>query len=229
MAKKDVSMKTFAFLCAFAAVALGADGITKSQDSVEICNSLGSCAADTLVLTNNTSGAAALDSAYVLVEQFDTSGMGMHFVQYGFDACWFEANFTKDFLWRSERVGSDTFKLSKQYFYPRDAVPLSMGPGESCTMVRLQIGLYLVSAHYPVLPKHFRGTLRLHFSNGQIVSVLLRTKEPPTGITHAGFAKPSVSPIPTHSYFLANGRCVQRQDIRKKPGIHNVIIRGIKH
>jgi hypothetical protein len=114
----------------------------------------------------------------------------------------------------------------KDYFYPGDAVPLSMGPGDSCDIMRLQMGRCLVSDRIPFYPKYFRGTLRLYFSNGQILDILLWTNDLRTGVSVSGNNCRRIPVAKVNSYFLVNGRCIKKPDSRNILKVHNFIIQG---
>jgi hypothetical protein len=150
----------------------GATGISSSRDSVLLHNSLPGSASDSFTLTNNTAGAVYLDSACAIFEDFDSSGIWPG----GLQMHWVENHSTREFLWKMEKTGS-AYTLKKDFFYPAGAVPLSISPGQSCDILRLEIGIYLVSNHYPIYPPYFRGTLRLFFNTGISIDILLRTAD----------------------------------------------------
>jgi hypothetical protein len=178
-------MKHFLFLLLFAFSGIFADGITWSADSLRICNSLIFKESDSLVFKNNTSNAIYLDSAYVLMDEFDTSGMTPFSGISNFELHWIENsenNHGGDFGWIMEELDKNKYKLNKSYFYPVNSVPISLIPGESCEITQFKIGIHLVSEYPPQYPKYLHGILRLFFSNAQFVDIIIYTNDVRTPI-----------------------------------------------
>lgn len=157
--------------------------ITISKDGLKIYTNQASSFADKVFIKNNSTDTIGLDSAHVLLAELDSSGMGKYFYQEKrFEAHWTENANRADFGWYLNEIEHDTYKLVKKYFYPNNAIPLRCSPGDSCDLDRLEIGIYLVSAHYPVYPKYLSGDLQLFFSNKQAITIKLYSDDLRTSI-----------------------------------------------
>jgi hypothetical protein len=139
-----------------------------SKDSLKVYNNSISSFMDLITINNNSEDSIVLDSAYLLVDIFDTTGL------YGkIETHWVEHNYG-DFKWYLKKTGENKYKLEKNYFSPNDtAVPLRFFPKDSCVLMGLRIGNYLVSSQIPKYSKYLKGSLQLYFSNNQIVNIRL--------------------------------------------------------
>jgi hypothetical protein len=195
---KETTMRATLFVFVTVISAFGATGISSSTDSIRLHNSIAGQPSDSFTLTNNTGGAVSLDSAIVIIREFDSSGIWAG----GMQLCWGENGSTRQFLWNMEKNGS-IYKLKKNYVYPSTAVPLVMGPGEKCSVGRFEIGMYLASSHYPIYPAYFSGILRLYFNSGTIVEIVVQTDDLRNRGYNSRFAGLWLIDQPTHGGYEA--------------------------
>ena len=154
-----------------------------SKDSVNVGKNYSSTIADRLFVINLTKDSIALDSAYVILDIIDTSGMGNYMIKNSqIEIYWMEYKNKSDFGWYLNEISKNKYKLYKNYFYPNDAIPVMCPPEDSCDLTRLQIGIYLESAHYPVYPNYLHGTILLYFNNNQTASINIYSDDLRTSI-----------------------------------------------
>jgi hypothetical protein len=225
---KEMNMKHFLFLLLFAFSGVLADGIIWSADSLRICNSLIFRKSDSLVLTNNASLTIFLDSAYVLVDQLDTSELTAPLGLFNFETYWVEYTLEfihrGDFLWSMETIDKSKFKLVKKDYNPANAQPISLMPEEKLRMNDLTIGVNPFGEYRPVYPKYLRGKLRLFFSNAQIVDIILYTNDLRTPIISNS---KNVRKIPVRAQkcsFLVNGKYIRNLGDRNRNKVHNIVV-----
>jgi hypothetical protein len=205
--------RSVAFILFFGSPIFSQD-LTVSKDSIQIYNNLYSSYADEVVFTSHSSTPIHLDSAFVLIAEMDTVGFTWSFAQKKMQVEW-KGNYgsTQLYLWKMDSVGPDKYKLIEQEFRPPTDTPLSFsGTGTTSRMFFLQIGFCFVCDRTPAYPKYLRGTMRLYFSNGQVMELKLWSNDLRTGVKPKGFREhySSFSPHPlAFSYrYLANGRRV---------------------
>ncbi len=152
-----------------------AQGITLSKDSLQICNNILYAFADYIQLINGTSAAVHLDSAFLLIDQMDTTGSGL----YGglpnrFQIHWTQVKPLRYDQWSLEKLTGETYRLSpvasSNSILP--SVDFS-APGETLTIGEVELGICLGCSGLPWYPLYFTGKLQFHFSNGQIVTIRL--------------------------------------------------------
>ena len=185
------------------------DTISLSKDSLKVKTDLLDASVDQLILINTSDESVSLDSAYFLVDVFDTTGMSgkpeLHWVeeQYG------------DFGWYLHEIGQNTYRLEKKFFSPRDtAVPLRLFPMDSCIVLDLQIGYRLVSEYVPLYPKCVQGSLQLFFSNKQTVTVRLYSDDLQTKTARGIRAHRRIETACSHGYLLLNGKRTMNKKVR---------------
>lgn len=145
-----------------------------SKDSLRVCNNASSSSGDYIIIRNNSGDSIALDSVYLLFDDFDTSGMTKYLPSDGkLETHWMEYSNESDFGWHLTEIGKNKYKLIKDYFYPNNAIPLRCAPNDSGDLQNFEIGIYLVSAHYPIYPKYLKGSLLLYFNNKETIEIKL--------------------------------------------------------
>jgi hypothetical protein len=120
---------------------------------------------------------------------------------------------TQLYLWKMDSVGPNKCKLIKQEFRPPMDTPLSFsGIGTISRMFFLEIGFCFVCDRTPAYPKYIRGTMRLYFSNGQVVELKLWSQDLRVAVRPKGFAQlPSTvnyDSWSTVNFFSINGRSI---------------------
>ena len=222
-------MKAFLTLLLFIGIAAGAGDITASKDSLRVYNNDFSSFFDMLTIRDTGGNPVALDSVIILLDEFDTAGMGNYSAgAAGFEVHWIDTIQKGDFSWSMNETATNRFRLVKKFFSPNDtAIPLRMAPGDSCGLSRFRIGYYLVSAHYPLYPRYLHGTLQLYFDNGQILELQLKSEDLRTVVIaplKIGTTGTSGSARLTGRGFLLNGRAVIAA-----PDASNEFIRKLKN
>ena len=92
-----------------------ANDITVSKDSLKVYNDLLSSFADIITVRNGSALTVALDSAYVLLNEFDTTGMASRLSGNGsMEVCWIDTINKCDFLWHLNETEGNRFRLSKK-------------------------------------------------------------------------------------------------------------------
>lgn len=143
------------------------ENIILSKDSLKASN-------DSLFIINNSEKSIALDSAYIIFSHFDTTGMHDYLSSGGkLEIYWMEHSNEADFKWDLQTIEENRYKLIKNYFYPNNATPIQCAPYDSCCLNKFEIGIYLLSAHYPIYPKFLKGTLMLYFNNNEMLEIRL--------------------------------------------------------
>jgi hypothetical protein len=212
-------MKSFLFFILALATYVFSIDITISKDSIKVYNDLFSSRSDGIIIKNNSEDTISLDSAYLIFDVFDTSGMSMYLTNNRkLEAFWLESN-NGDFSWYLNEIGTNKYKLIKNFFGPGNKpIPVFCPPKDSCFFNDFRIGIFLIGSERPVFPKYVKGNLHLFFTNNEniqinfysdnfsnlIVSKICRTRELKTNHIHG--------------YFSLNGK--QIKHINKK---HNKI------
>jgi hypothetical protein len=212
------SLFAMAVLC----LTVSAQDITVSKDSIRVYNNLAMSFADEVVFTSHASAAVHLDSARIAISEMDTVGFSHAISINGFQACW-RTNVPsfQSFVWTMDVTGPNTYLLTKNIFDPGSAEPLVFsGNNTTSQIVGLEIGMFLFGETRPQYPKYIKGTLRLFFSNGQVVELRLWSQDLRTAVKPKNFSttQPSNSRrfgVPegvstsSRSYrYLVNGRRV---------------------
>ena len=175
--------------------------LSLSKDSLKVYNNSFDSFRDQIIIKNNSNDSIFLDSAYLLFDVFDTTGMHSkiktHWIEYMYG----------DFGWDLIEIGKNKYKLEKDYFSPNDtAIPLRFFPKDSCVLLDFQIGNYLVSALMPIYPKYISGFLQLYFSNNQIVEIKLYSDDLRANTISNITVRRNNHIELNHEYYLLNGR-----------------------
>lgn len=168
------------FIIMLFAVSVAAQGITPSKDSLKIYNNPVSSFADNIFLINGTSGAVYLDSAFVQIDQMDTTGSG----EFGGLAnrllmSWSLEKPSRKDLWSLEKLADDTWRLKPAASSSsiRPSVDFS-APGETLSIGFVEVGTCLGCSGIPTwYPPYFAGKLIFHFSNSQTVVIRLYSSD----------------------------------------------------
>jgi len=150
--------------------------IVASKDSLKVYNNPVSSFADYIVLVNGTATAVHLDSAYLRIEEMDTTGSG-EFGGLGsrFHLQWKRTLPARDDVWSLNSVAADTYRLTPAASSSSIRPSLDFSaPGESLSVAFVEIGTCLGCSGVPTwYPPYFRGTLELFFNIGQTVIIRL--------------------------------------------------------
>jgi hypothetical protein len=203
-------MNKLFFAIAVLCLAVSAQDLTVSKDSIQVYNNLFSSYADEVTFTSNSSTPIRLDSVFVLIAEMDTVGFTWSFAQKKMQVEW-KGNYgsTQRYLWKMDSVGPDKYKLTKQEFIPPADTPLTFpGIGTTSRLFFLQIGFCFVCDRTPAYPKYFRGTMQLYFSNGQVVELSLYSADLRTSVKSKGLPKNRANLQNSNVRYLADGRKV---------------------
>jgi hypothetical protein len=179
----NLSPITYIWILALCLIASAQD-LTVSKDSIKVYNNSISSFADEVIFTSQTSTPVHLDSMFILIAEMDTVGFAWAFQQKLMQVEW-KGNYgsTQRYLWKMDSVGPDKYKLIKQEFRPPTDTPLTFsGSGTTSRMFFLQIGFCFVCDRTPAYPKYIKGTMRLFFSNSQVVELKLWSQDLRTGV-----------------------------------------------
>ncbi len=153
-----------------------AQNITVSKNSLKIYNNPVSSFADEIRLQNQTAAAVDLDSAFLLVDEMDTTGSGA----YGglgerFYIRWKLINPVRCDMWSLDNFTADTYRLKPSSSSSSIRPSLYFAaPGDSLVVGFVEIGTCLGCSGIPTwYPPYFRGRLQLHFDNGQVLIIRL--------------------------------------------------------
>ncbi len=169
--------KRFFFIAATISVCgVAAQNITISKDSLKICNDSLSSFADGISLICNTSGTITLDSAFIATDTMDTTGSAWYVTENRLQVVWREHLEMPDFyFWNLVKSGPDRYRLFLQETRSTEIYPMKFTaqiPQRRITA--MEIGGCLGCSGLPTwYPPFFRGSLILHFSSGQTISLRL--------------------------------------------------------
>lgn len=185
--------------------------ITLSKDSLKVYANTMSSFRDQITIKNSSEDTIALDSAYLLFDTFDTTGMSSSLPPNDtFECFWIDQINERDFSWYLHEIDANTFKLTKKYFSPDSAKQLRCSPNDSCDLFDFQIGIFLVSAHYPIYPKYVKGSLLLFFTNNETVTIKLYSDDLRTNVVaKSNIVKQNKSDYTEYSVML-QGQKIQR-------------------
>jgi hypothetical protein len=199
-----------------------AQAIWVSSDSALVYNKPLSSIAGKVIFVNQSASSVHLDSTHVIIEEMDTVGLTFVLAHKALQTFWRAGNlgFYPYFIWSMDSVGVNDFRLKKGEFHPDTAVPLSFAAqGDTAEIFFLQIGFCFICDMTPVYPRHFKGIMKLYFSNGQTISLRLYTNDPLTPVRHTAPAIKKQQSAATGIRYLANGRQMPKitaaQNIRK--------------
>ena len=152
---------------------LFAQDITVSKDSLWVYNSIVSSKADEVIFTSESSAPITLDSARIVVDEIDTTGLP---AGQRMEAAW-SANPAMNpfFIWHLESAGNNEYLLKKGSFLPSGVdMPLTFKKnGDSSRIFKFSVGYCLLPECRPLYPRYLRGALQLFFSNSQVVALRL--------------------------------------------------------
>jgi len=181
--------------------------ITVSKDSILVYNNPISSFADEVTFNWNSFIPVHLDSAFILIEEMDTSGFGVFIEWNHLELSWKEPSRTQQFIWSMENVGPDYYRLSKKVFYPTTAEPLSFSDNEeSHQMFFLEIGYCFQCAVMPRYPDCIKGLLALYFSNGQVVELRLVSNDLRTSVINTTIFSSQNNSTTGGIRYLINGK-----------------------
>jgi hypothetical protein len=193
---------------------LYAQDITVSKDSIQVYNNSLSSFADQITFTSHSSTPIHLDSAFVLVEDLDTTGYGRPRLELAWRAT---QPMSQQFVWGMDTAGPNNYRLVKDVFYPGTTEPLVFsGNGATSQIFFLEIGFCFQCELFPKYPRYIKGKLKLFFSNGQIMELKIKSNDLRTavrnriGVSVSGHGQTN-KPYEGNSRFryLANGRRVE--------------------
>ena len=192
-----------------------ADDITVSKDSLKVYNNDVSSVADMIVIKNNSDRTIDLDSAYIVLSEYDTTATQPYLLQGGtMEIHWADPIKKSDFGWYCNEAAHNIFKLSKKYFSPNDtAVPLHTTSGDSCAIVKFRIGFNLVSSRIPMYPNYVYGTLQLFFNNNQVVTIVLYSDDLRVNTVIKCGRNGTDANACCHTYFLINGKKIVNAEL----------------
>jgi hypothetical protein len=174
--KDSVFSKKILLVAAMAVSCFAAQGITVSVDSLRI-NTFGSISNDTVKLLSTASVEITLDSAFIVIDSMDT--MVRDDV---LQVMWQENLEINDkYYWDLKKCDSNRFRMVRRYSSTSLKPPLFFSAQEpQRRIVWMELGGALWGyADLPTShPYFFRGTLFLHFGNGQIITLRLYSQEP---------------------------------------------------
>jgi hypothetical protein len=202
--------------CLFAVAAIGTaafgQDITVSKDSIKAYNMIISSVPDEVIFTSHTSTPIHFDSGFVQIVELDTAGYGRPGLQVAWEAT---SPMSQQFVWSLVGAGQDNYRMVKLAFYPGSTEPLTFsGIGTTSRMFHLQVGYCFQCELYPKYPRYIRGTLRLFFSNGQVIELSLRSADLRTAVRR-GVSVPALDKGQSNRgnfRYLANGRRVSAHD-----------------
>lgn len=197
--------KSFFTVLAFFSLISGQD-ITVSKDSIQVYNSPLSSYADEVIFTSHSSAPIHLDSAFAQIAELDTVGYGRPWAQLAWSTT---LPVDQQFVWGMVGIAPNNYRLVKDVFYPGTTEPLVFsGNGATSQMFYLEIGFCFQCELYPKYPRYFRGTLRLFFSNGQVIELRIKSNDLRTSVRHRDFVVRKDNLHNGNVRYLANGRRV---------------------
>lgn len=173
-------MNKTVFLILLLAGGIVAQGITLSKDSLKIYNNPVLSYSDYILLINGSSAAVHLDSAFLIINQMDTTGSG----EFGglpnrFQVTWAQAKPSKYDRWSLEKRTDEIYRLlpADTSSSTRPSVDFS-APGDTLSIGGVELGTCLGCSGIPTwCPPYFTGKFQFYFSNGQIVTIQLYSSD----------------------------------------------------
>jgi hypothetical protein len=207
------------------------EDIRISKDSLWVYNSYISSKADAITLKSNSSAAVRLDSANIIVEEMDTTGLGLS-PGSSMEVAWgANSGLTPFFIWNTESIGNNEFTLKKRSFLPQGSEPLSFKQaGDSSQIFKCSIGYCLLPECRPLYPTYFKGKLKLFFSNNQMVTVKLYSDDLRTPV-RASVRRGSIatSKNTAIAVFSIDGRKISSMDqLKRMNGVLVVLLQSGK-
>lgn len=158
------------------AATIAAGDITISKDSLRVYNNPISSYADGIMLVNHAMSAVHLDSAFILFDDFDTTGSGKYGLDGRLQAQWKERNSPVGYTyWNLEKTGGSLYNMTQQISAASNPVPLGFtGLDDSLQIVMMEIGTCLGCSGLPTwYPPFVKGKMELRFSSGQTLFIKL--------------------------------------------------------
>jgi hypothetical protein len=205
---------------------LPAQDITISKDSIRVYNNPIMEMADWVIFTSHTSTAIHLDSAYVRIDEMDTVGLGHPGVEFSWKS---NVPLGQEFVWLIDTAGQDSHRLIKTTYYPSSAEPLSFSGADTTDEIfMLEIGYCFQCELFPKLVRYFRGSLKLFFSNGQIITIKLKSFDMRTSVRQGNLVsvRDKGQSNTTKHRCLVNGRRVAESGLTGRQMRARVIVGG---
>ena len=196
-----------------------------TKDSVNVGINYSSRDTSKYFIKNNSYDSIALDSAYVIFDVLDNSNLEYYIENNKIEIYWMEYTNKSDFGWYLTEIDKMQYKLIKKNFYPNDAIPIKISPKDSCDLTLLQIGIYLVSAHYPVYPNYLHGRLCLYFNNNKTFTINIYSDDFRNLIKIKTINKFKIKPNNHEEIFKLNGK-IASKDYKNVNNIY--IVKSIK-
>jgi hypothetical protein len=210
-------------------LSLFAQDITVSKDSLWVYNSIVSSKADEVIFTSDSSAPITLDSARIVVDEIDTTGLP---AGQRMEAAWStNPAMNPFFIWYLENAGNNEYLLKKGAFLPSGVeMPLTFEKnGDSSRIFKFSFGYCLLPDCRPLYPLFFRGTLKLFFSNSQAIELRLYSddlrKKASTSPRHGSI---TVSQVLKFTLFDLKGRQLYEWECDGRLGEGNVPVNALK-
>jgi hypothetical protein len=155
---------------------IAAQNVTVSKDSLNIYNDHLSSFADEVAFVCNTSASTSLDSAFITIDEIDTAGSTWYVTEDRLQVRWLDhLQIPNMYYWNLVKSGPDRFRLIRRDSSTSDIQPLSFSAQiPQRRIVMMEIGGCLGCSGLPTwYPPFLRGSLILHFSSGQTISLRL--------------------------------------------------------
>ena len=208
-------------VCLLLMAAAYGEGIGISKDSLLVFNRPVS-STDGLNIYNNTSDSTWIDSALMLFEVIDTTGLSYFLENNKLQTVWREFHIGSEHhlvTWNMTGIGENRYTLhdENEGLLPSNACRI--GPGESASINQLQIGFCFVCNSMPRYPQYVKGVLRLYFHAGEQLNIHLYSVDlGPTAVAAAGRSAGSFAEAKevrgAGCRFLVNGRKVDDAGVR---------------
>jgi hypothetical protein len=208
--RKGLCMSKPVFIILILYAILSAQDITVSKDSILVYNNSLSSYADEVTFTSHSAAAIHLDSAFVLVEELDTTGYGRPGMQLAWRAT---LPLAQQFVWAMDTAGPNNYRLVKDVFYPGTTEPLTFsGNGATSQIFFLEIGFCFQCEIMPKYLRYIKGKLKFYFSNGQIVELKIKSNDLRTAVRRRSLVSASDKGLYKGEFrCLANGKRVNNK------------------
>ncbi|MBN1757002.1 MAG: hypothetical protein JW863_01710 [Chitinispirillaceae bacterium] len=187
-----------------------AQNITPSKDSLKIYNNSLMSSFDWLMVRNNGDDTVWIDSAALLFDVFDTTGLSM-FLEYGsIETMWNErhGDSPREIHWTMQQTGDVSFSLKNPFDTLDVQKPCTIAPGDSASIGWLQIGFCFICNSLPTYPLYMHGVLRCWFSSAEVVDIGLYSQDwrEPVQVTGVAPVRHTAGGTPGGGVYLINGR-----------------------
>jgi len=178
--------RVFATICMLVVFASAAD-ITLSKDILRVYNNPVMSWTDGLTVRNSGNDTVWLDSAKLLFDEFDTTGL-LYFIKNNtIQTTWLEMygnSKSLDYTWTMGSLDGKSFRLERQGTTVGLRKSLTTAPKDSSMISRLQIGWCFICGSMPKYPRYLRGVLRLYFSSAAVVDIRLTSEDLRPGVPY---------------------------------------------